>query len=50
MAFALVALVSINTSAQKRTTQNMKDKKTLAAFFSRADENYNVGTIKVGNT
>ncbi len=28
----------------------MKDKKTLVAFFSRADENYNVGTIKVGNT
>ncbi len=28
----------------------MKDKKTLVAFFSRADENYNVNYIKVGNT
>ncbi len=28
----------------------MKDKKILVAFFSRADENYNVGYIKVGNT
>lgn len=25
-------------------------KNILAAFFSRADENYNVGTIDVGNT
>ena len=26
------------------------DKKVLIAYFSRADENYNVGTIEVGNT
>lgn len=28
----------------------MKDKKVLVAFFSRADENYNVGYIEKGNT
>lgn len=31
-------------------TMNIKDKKLLVAFFSRADENYNVGYIKKGNT
>lgn len=30
------------------TTSN--EKKILIAFFSRADENYNVGTVDVGNT
>lgn len=28
----------------------MSDKKSLVVFFSRADENYNVGTVEVGNT
>lgn len=28
----------------------MKEKKVLVAFFSRADENYNVGYIEKGNT
>lgn len=28
----------------------MNDKKVLVAYFSRADENYNVGYIKKGNT
>lgn len=28
----------------------MNDKKVLVAYFSRADENYNVGTITKGNT
>ena len=30
------------------TTQN--GERILIAFFSRADENYNVGTVEVGNT
>ncbi|MGI6232356.1 MAG: flavodoxin [Prevotella sp.] len=43
------------TNEAKTTNTNnkdttMKDKKTLVAFFSRADENYNVGYIKKGNT
>ena len=28
----------------------MKDKKSLIIYFSRADENYNVGYISKGNT
>ncbi len=28
----------------------MNDKKVLVVFFSRADENYNVGYIEKGNT
>ena len=28
----------------------MNNKKTLVVYFSRADENYNVGTLEVGNT
>lgn len=28
----------------------MDGKKTLVVYFSRADENYNVGTVEVGNT
>lgn len=28
----------------------MSGKKSLVVFFSRADENYNVGIVKVGNT
>ncbi len=39
-----------NKKANQETANNMKDKKILVAFFSRADENYNVGYIKVGNT
>ena len=28
----------------------MDDKKSLVVYFSRGDENYNVGTVEVGNT
>lgn len=28
----------------------MKDSKKLVVYFSRADENYNVGSVEVGNT
>ncbi len=53
---------SQNTIAENITTQNTvtentvtdntanNNKKILIAFFSRADENYNVGTVSVGNT
>ena len=36
-----------NTVPNNNTNNN---KKILIAFFSRADENYNVGTVSVGNT
>ncbi len=40
-----------NKQGNKPTNKgNMKNKKTLVAFFSRADENYNVGYISKGNT
>lgn len=37
-----------DTENNNETTSN--DGKILIAFFSRADENYNVGTVEVGNT
>ena len=37
-----------DTSAQ--TDQNLRGKKALVAFFSRADENYDVGYVAKGNT
>lgn len=39
-----------NAQANQRKEQNMKAKKTLVAFFSRAGENYAVGHIEKGNT
>ncbi|MGI6223387.1 MAG: flavodoxin [Prevotella sp.] len=49
-AFALLALSACAQSkSQKKETMN-QEKKILVAFFSRADENYNVGYIKKGNT
>lgn len=38
------------TSQTEQSVKNMKDKKILVAFFSRAGENYSVGNVKVGNT
>ena len=35
---------------QKETNMETKDEKVLVAYFSRADENYNVGNITKGNT
>ena len=55
-AFLLVALTACAHSKQAPNTNktmensNVKDKKVLVAFFSRADENYNVGYITKGNT
>ena len=45
---AIMPLVSCAQSKTKKT--NMDNKKVLIAYFSRADENYNVGYIKKGNT
>ena len=30
--------------------ENYKNKKSLVIYFSKADENYNVGNVDVGNT
>ena len=39
------------TPAETKTQQNDTDgTNILVAYFSRADENYNVGTVEVGNT
>lgn len=49
----LAAIMPLASCAQNKTTnkeQNMNNKKVLIAYFSRADENYNVGYIKKGNT
>lgn len=43
-------LASCSPKTEKKGQQDMKEKKVLVAFFSRADENYNVGYIKKGNT
>lgn len=52
VAILLVGLLPITSCAQtnQRKEQNMKAKKTLVAFFSRAGENYAVGHIEKGNT
>ena len=44
------AIVS-NNEIEETTNQNtVSSKKILIAYFSRADENYNVGNVEVGNT
>ena len=44
------AIVNEN-KVENNINQNMeKSDKILIAYFSRADENYNVGTVSVGNT
>lgn len=52
IAILLVGLLPITSCAQtnQRKEQNMKEKKILVAFFSRAGENYAVGRIEKGNT
>lgn len=48
MCFLPLALCAQGNS--KKGMNNMNGKKVLVAFFSRADENYNVGYIEKGNT
>ena len=52
IAILLIGLLPITSCAQtnQRKEQNMKEKKILVAFFSRAGENYAVGNIEKGNT
>ncbi len=50
MGFCNISCAQDKKKSNEETTTDMKGKKTLVAFFSRADENYNVGYIKVGNT
>lgn len=45
-----VVLSIFACTAQTSNSNNMNEKKILVAYFSRADENYNVGYIKKGNT
>lgn len=46
----LTGLCKVTYAQSNKTTENMEKKKVLVAFFSRADENYNVGRIEKGNT
>lgn len=49
MLVASLQMVSCAQNNQKKEN-NMKEKKVLVAFFSRAGENYAVGNIEKGNT
>lgn len=48
----VIAETQNNEATENTVTDNTanNNKKILIAFFSRADENYNVGTVSVGNT
>lgn len=48
LAIVFAVFSCADTSAQ--TDQNLRGKKALVAFFSRADENYDVGYVTKGNT
>lgn len=51
IAMLLVTLqTTLCTQNHQRKEQNMRNKKILVTFFSRAGENYNVGHIEKGNT
>ncbi len=51
MLAAIMPLASFaHNQSTKKGESNMTNKKVLVAFFSRADENYNVGYIEKGNT
>ena len=42
--------IAVTTQADAETQADSDGKNILVAYFSRADENYNVGTIEKGNT
>ena len=47
----IIAFASLLTACAQNKEKTMKDnKKALVAYFSRVDENYNVGYITKGNT
>lgn len=50
----LVSAFQLTSCAQAKSNENketdMKDKKVLVVFYSRAGENYSVGNVSVGNT
>lgn len=54
MALATIATLTTGTPCEAQghatKTKEMENKKVLVAYFSRADENWVVGNIKVGNT
>ena len=50
MLSAMVPLASCAQFQSKKKVEEMNSKKVLVAYFSRADENYNVGYIEKGNT
>lgn len=50
MLSAIVPLASCAQIQSKKKLEEMNSKKVLVAYFSRADENYNVGYIEKGNT
>lgn len=51
LCFLLLGLTACAQNQSKnQTKKEMNNKKILVAYFSRADENYGVGHIKVGNT
>lgn len=47
---AVAALFAFALPTFAQSAKSGKDSKVLVAYFSRADENYSVGTIKEGNT
>lgn len=47
---ALTAVTPGVAQGHATKTKGMESRKALVAYFSRADENYAVGNIKVGNT
>ena len=50
MLATVMPLGSCAQNQSKKKVQEMDNKKVLVAYFSRADENYNVGYIEKGNT
>ncbi|MBQ6224577.1 MAG: hypothetical protein IJJ58_05365, partial [Campylobacter sp.] len=50
--FVMIFFGCAGNAADTKVSQsfNMSDKKILIAYFSRADENYQVGYIEKGNT
>lgn len=50
MTLLVTLQITLYPQTHQKKEQNMKNKKILVAFFSRAGENYTVGDIEKGNT